>query len=117
MGDLSENADYKAAKEDQGFLEGRIQEIEAILYRAEIIEESPISNDTVQIGNQVTIQEEGEREETWIIVGVNEADLKNHKISYLSPIGSALIDKKVGDIAEATLPNGSKINFRILKIE
>lgn len=64
MGDLSENADYKAAKEDQGFLEGRIQEIEAILSKAEITEDTPKNNGKVQIGNKVTIQEDGQKEET-----------------------------------------------------
>jgi transcription elongation factor GreA len=117
MGDLSENADYKAAKEDQGFLEGRIQEIEAILSKAEITEDTPKNNGKVQIGNRVTIQEEGQSEETWTVVGASEADVKHHKISYFSPIGSALMDKKVGDVAEVTLPNGSKIFHKILKIE
>ncbi|HBO34546.1 MAG TPA: transcription elongation factor GreA [Anaerolineaceae bacterium] len=117
MGDLSENADYKAAKEDQGFLEGRIQEIEAILSKAEITEDTPKNNGKVQIGNRVTIREEGQTEETWTVVGASEADLKHHKISYFSPIGSALMDRKVGDVAEVTLPNGSKIFYKILKIE
>lgn len=117
MGDLSENADYKSAKEDQGFLEGRIQEIEAILSNAEIIDGVDQDNFKVQIGKRVTIQEEGQPEETWILVGVNEADLKQQKISYLSPIGSALIDKKVGEVTEVVLPNGMRIFYEILKIE
>ena len=117
MGDLSENADYKAAKEDQGFLEGRIQEIEAILSTAELTDESNISKDTVQIGNRVTIQEEGEDEETWTLVGASEADLNQQKISYLSPIGAALIDKKVGATAHVPLPNGEIIVYKILRIE
>lgn len=117
MGDLSENADYKAAKEDQGFLEGRIMEIEAILYHAEVTDGSELDNFTIQIGNRVTIQEEGESEETWTLVGASEADVMNQKISYLSPIGSSLIDKKVGDFAEATLPSGMKVIYKILKIE
>ena len=117
MGDLSENADYKAAKEDQGFLEGRIQEIEAILSRAELAEDTPRNNGKVQIGNKVTIQEDGEKEETWTLVGASEADLKHHKISYFSPIGSALMDKRVGEVAEVTLPNGSKLFYKVLKIE
>jgi len=117
MGDLSENADYQSAKEDQGFLEGRIQEIEAILSKAEIIDGIDQDNFKVQIGKRVTIQEEGQPEETWILVGVNEADLKQQKISYLSPIGSALIDKKVGEVTEVVLPNGMRIFYKILKIE
>ena len=117
MGDLSENADYKAAKEDQGFLEGRIQEIEAILSKAEIVDSAPKKNGKVQIGNKVTIKEDGQTEEAWTMVGASEADLKNYKISYESPIGSALMDKKVGDVAEVSLPNGSKIYYKILKID
>ncbi len=117
MGDLSENADYKAAKEDQGFLEGRIQEIEAILSNAEIVENTPKNNGKVQIGNNVTIQEEGQKEETWTLVGASEADHKQHKISYFSPIGSALMGKKVGEVAEVILPNGSKIYYKVLSIE
>lgn len=117
MGDLSENADYKAAKEDQGFLEGRIQEIEAILSKAEIVDSAPKKNGKVQIGNKVTIQEDGQTEEAWTMVGASEADLKHHKISYFSPIGSALMDKKVGEVAEVSLPNGSKIYYKILKID
>ena len=117
MGDLSENADYKAAKEDQGFLEGRIQEIEALLSKAEVIEENFLTNEIVQIGSSVTIQEEGEPEETWTVVGASEADLREQKLSYLSPIGAALIDKKVGDIAEVTLPSGLNIYYKVLKIE
>lgn len=117
MGDLSENADYKAAKEDQGFLEGRIQEIEAILSKAEITEDTPKNNGKVQIGNKVTIQEDGQKEETWTLVGASEADLRHHKISYFSPIGSSLMDKRIGDVAEVTLPNGSIIYYKILNIE
>ena len=117
MGDLSENADYQSAKEDQGFLEGRIQEIEAILSKAEIIDGVDQDNFKVQIGKRVTIKEDGQPEETWILVGVNEADLKQQKISYLSPIGSALIDKKVGEVTEVVLPNGMRIFYEILKIE
>lgn len=117
MGDLSENADYKAAKEDQGFLEGRIQEIEAILSTAEITDESHVGKNYVQIGHRVTIQEEGEDEETWTLVGASEADLNQQKISYLSPIGAALIDKKVGSTAHVPLPNGEIIVYKVLKIE
>ena len=116
-GRSSENADYKAAKEDQGFLEGRIQEIEAILSKAEIVDSAPKKNGKVQIGNKVTIQEDGQTEEAWTMVGASEADLKNYKISYESPIGSALMDKKVGEVAEVSLPNGSKIYYKILKID
>jgi transcription elongation factor GreA len=114
MGDLSENADYHKAKEDQGFLEGRIQEIESILRNAVIIEKS--LGDVVALGSHVTIQEEGFDPEIYHVVGAKEADPRNGKISNESPIGSALLDHKVGDVVEADTPGG-KIRFRILKVE
>ncbi len=115
MGDLSENADYHKAKEDQGFLEGRIQEIESILRSAVIIEKTA-NRDVVSIGSHVTIQEEDYPPETYHLVGPTEADPRNGRISHESPIGRALLDKKVGDVAEAEAPGG-KIKFKILKIE
>jgi transcription elongation factor GreA len=115
MGDLSENADYKKAKEDQGFLEGRIQEIEAILRNAVTIEKKA-GSDTVVIGSHVTIQEEGEPAETYHLVGPTEADPRSGRISHESPIGKALLDKRVGDDAQAETPGGI-ITFKILKIE
>jgi transcription elongation factor GreA len=115
MGDLSENADYHQAKEDQGFLEGRIQELEAILRNATIIKETK-SSGVIFIGSHVTIQEGDFDPETYHLVGPTEADPRKGKISYESPIGRALMDKKVGDIAEADAPGG-KIKFKILKIE
>jgi transcription elongation factor GreA len=115
MGDLSENADYHKAKEDQAFLEGRIQEIEAILRNAVIIEKND-NKEVVSIGSQVTIQEEGFPPETYHLVGPKEADPRNGKISHESPIGRALLDRKVGEIVEADAPGG-KIKFKILKIE
>lgn len=115
MGDLSENADYHKAKEDQGFLEGRIQEIEAILRNSVIIEKTT-GVDTVVIGSLVTIQEEGFDPETYHLVGPTEADPRKGKISHESPIGKALMDKKTGQTAEAEAPGGI-IKFKILQIE
>lgn len=115
MGDLSENADYHKAKEDQGFLEGRIQEIEAILRNAVIIKKNTNKN-VVSIGSHVTIQEEDFPPETYHLVGPTEADPSKGKISHESPIGKALMDKKVGETAEAETPGGT-IKFKILKIE
>jgi transcription elongation factor GreA len=115
MGDLSENADYHKAKEDQGFLEGRIQEIEYKLRNAVIIEKNA-GREVVGIGNQVTIQEKGLPPETYHVVGAQEADPRNGKISNESPIGRALMDHKVGDVVQAETPGG-KIDFTILKIE
>ncbi|HEX9330469.1 MAG TPA: transcription elongation factor GreA [Anaerolineales bacterium] len=114
MGDLSENADYHKAKEDQGFLEGRIQEIEAALRTAVIIEKT--HSDIVTVGSHVTVQEEDFDPETYYLVGAKEADPRNGKISNESPIGSALMDHKVGDVVEAETPGG-KLKFKILKIE
>ena len=115
MGDLSENADYHKAKEDQGFLEGRIQELEAILRNAVLIEKTQ-SSGVVFIGSHVTIQEGDFDSETYHLVGPTEADPRHGRISYESPIGRALMDKKVGDIAQADTPGGI-IKFKILKIE
>jgi transcription elongation factor GreA len=114
MGDLSENADYHKAKEDQGFLEGRIQEIESILRTAVIIEKQ--KGDLVGVGSHVTVQEEDFDPETFYLVGAKEADPRNGRISNESPIGSALMNHKVGDVVLAETPGG-KIKFKILKVE
>lgn len=114
MGDLSENADYHKAKEDQAFLEGRIQEIEAVLRTAVIVEKK--HSDTVTVGSSVIIQEDNFTPETYHIVGAKEADPRNGKISNESPIGKALMDHKVGDVVETETPDG-KISFKILKVE
>lgn len=115
MGDLSENADYHKAKEDQGFLEGRIQELEYILGNATIIEEDA-SKDVVSIGSHVTIQEKDYPQETYHLVGPTEADPAKGMISYESPIGKALLDHKVGEVVEAEAPGGV-IKLKIMKIE
>jgi transcription elongation factor GreA len=96
MGDLSENADYHKAKEDQGFLEGRIQELEYILSNAVIIEKNG-QNEKVMIGSHITIQEDDFPPETYHIVGVTEANPSQGMISHESPIGKALIDHLIGD--------------------
>jgi len=114
MGDLSENADYHKAKEDQAFLEGRIQEIEAVLRTAVIVEKT--NSDIVTVGSTVTVQEESFDPETYYMVGAKEADPRNGKISNESPIGKALMEHRVGDVVEAETPGG-KLKFKILKIE
>ena len=116
MGDLSENADYHKAKEDQGFLEGRIKDLEYLLQHATIIDMSAVSRDSVQVGTRVTIQEDGGEPETYMMVGASEADPRNGRISNESPIGQALFGKKVGEMAVAKTPGG-EITFKILKIE
>ena len=114
MGDLSENADYHKAKEDQAFLEGRIQELESILRSVVIIEKK--LGDVVDVGTTVTIQEGSFEPETFYVVGAKEADPRNGRISNESPIGSALMGHKVGETVEAQTPGG-KMKFKILKIE
>lgn len=116
MGDLSENADYHKAKEDQGFLEGRIQELEYLLKNARIVEEHSGPLHQVEVGATVTVQEEDFEPEIFYLVGAKEADPRSGKISNESPFGKALMGKKVGDIAVAQTPNG-EIRLKILKIE
>ncbi len=115
MGDLSENAEYKAIKEEQGFIEGRIQDIEFILHEAVIIKGDNSNHDTVTVGAKVTIQEEDYPEEIYHLVGSKEADPDIGRISNESPIGQALIGKKVGDELKVQTPGGT-LNFKILKI-
>jgi transcription elongation factor GreA len=114
MGDLSENADYIKAKEDQGFLEGRIQELEHIVKNVVIITENN-DNDSVQIGSEVVVKEEGYEEEIFSIVGSKEADPQKGKISYESPIGKSLLKHRVGEIVRVETPGGH-INFKIIEI-
>ena len=115
MGDLSENADYISAKEDQGFLEGRIIELESILRNTIIIDDMEQDLEKVGIGDHVTIQEEDYPEETYHLVGPKEADPRKGKISHESPIGKALMGHQVGETVTAEIPNG-KIVLKILKI-
>ncbi len=115
MGDLSENADYHKAKEDQAFLEGRVQELEYILGRAIIVEET-LRKDIVFVGANVVVQEDDYEPEPYHIVGAKEADPRNGKISNESPFGKALMNHKVGDVVEAQTPSGT-IKLKILKIE
>jgi transcription elongation factor GreA len=116
MGDLSENADYHKAKEDQGFLEGRIQELEYLLQNVVIIDEMETTSDQVSIGSRVTIQEDGYPPETYRVVGAKEADPTNGLISNESPIGQAIIGKKEGESAVAETPGG-QITLKVIKIE
>jgi transcription elongation factor GreA len=116
MGDLSENADYHKAKEDQGFLEGRIQELEFMFRNAIIVEETSGPKDTVSVGVHVTVQEAGFDPETYYMVGAKEADPRSGKISHESPIGLALMDHHVGDVVDVITPGG-KLKLKIVKIE
>jgi transcription elongation factor GreA len=114
MGDLSENADYHKAKEDQGFLEGKILEIKHTLDHAIIIEETN-GNDKVTVGCRVTVQEEDFPPETYFLVGSKEADPGANKISHISPIGKALLDQQVGASVSIKTPGG-EYTLKILEI-
>lgn len=116
MGDLSENADYHKAKEDQGFLEGRIQELEFALRNAVIVETTSTPKNVVAVGVRVTVQEDGFDPEVFHMVGAQEADPRAGKISHESPIGRALMDHRIGEIIEVETPGGI-IKLKILKIE
>ncbi|MFZ2098263.1 MAG: transcription elongation factor GreA [Anaerolineales bacterium] len=116
MGDLSENADYHKAKEDQAFMEGRIQELEYLLKNATIVDMADVPTDSVQVGTHVTVQEADYPPETYFMVGGKEADPRNGKISNESPIGRVLMGGHVGDEVIATTPGG-EIKLKIIKIE
>ena len=115
-GDLSENAEYDAAKEAQGLLEARIAKLEIDLSNSRIIDESKLDSSKVSLLSNVTIKNLSNGSEmSYTIVSESEADLSQKKISASSPIGKGLIGKKVGDIADIVVPNGT-IKFEILKI-
>jgi transcription elongation factor GreA len=116
MGDLSENADYHAAKEYQAFIEGKIQELEFVLKNAVIIEELEENRGVVTLGTQITIQEDGSSPETYFLVGAKEADPRNGRISNESPFGSALLGGREGQEVVAQTPAG-QVRLKILKIE
>jgi transcription elongation factor GreA len=108
-GDISENAEYEAAKERQGMVEGRIQEVQSKLAGAEVIDTSKIVNDKIVFGATVTlVDKDTEDEVTYQIVGVDEADAKNGLISIMSPLARALIGKKSGDEVLVKSPKGDK---------
>jgi len=116
QGDLSENADYIQAKEEQAFLEGRILELEQVLKDVVLIEPNSGKTDVVNVGARVTVQEGGFPPDTYFLVGAKEAQPSKGMISNESPIGKALLDRKVGDFIEVVTPAGN-INLKILKIE
>jgi transcription elongation factor GreA len=116
-GDLSENAEYHAAKEKQSFVEGRIQELEAVVSRAEVIDIKALKSDTVKFGATVKlVDEENEEEITYQLVSEYEADIKQNLISITAPIGRALIGKKVGVSVEVASPKGARF-YEILHIK
>ncbi len=116
-GDISENAGYDEAKTAQGFLEGRIRELENVLKNAEVIQENNGPANRVDIGRTVVIREVGsDYEETYTIVGSMEADPTNGRVSNQSPMGQALLGKKIGQEAVVSSPAG-EISFEVVKIE
>ncbi|MGB4445173.1 MAG: transcription elongation factor GreA [Bacteroidales bacterium] len=115
-GDLSENAEYDAAKEAQGMLEAKIAQTKTLIASVRLIDENLIRTDTVQIMNKVTIRNvKTKKEMTYTLVSESEADLNNGKIAINSPIAQGLLGKKVGDIAEIKVPSGM-MTFEILNI-
>jgi transcription elongation factor GreA len=115
-GDLSENADYSAAKERQGFIEGRIQDINGKLARAQVIDPSAIKSDKIVFGATVVLEDpESGSKMTYKIVGVDEADVKAGKIGITSPIARAMIGKSEGDEVVVHAPKG-QINYEVVKI-
>jgi transcription elongation factor GreA len=115
-GELIENAEYEAAKNEQAFVEGRIQELEMLLATARVIEDDKKKKvDTVQVGSTVTVQEDGYEEETYTIVGAAEANPREGRISNESPIGKAILNHRAGDEVQVESPDGS-YKIRIVKI-
>jgi transcription elongation factor GreA len=115
-GDLSENAEYHAARERQSFIEGRIAELEEITSAAEVIDPASLSGDTVKFGATIhLIDEDTEIEVSYQIVGMHEADIKRSRLSITSPLAKALISKRVGDTVAVPAPGGDK-SYEILKI-
>ena len=116
-GDLSENAEYHAAKEQQSHNEGRISELEDLIGHAEVIDVSKMSGDTVKFGATVTlVDEDTDEEKTWQIVGEHEANIDKGLLNLKSPIARALIGKEEGDSVEVRTPGGEKA-YEVLKIE
>jgi transcription elongation factor GreA len=116
-GDLKENAEYHAAREKQSFVEGRISELEDRVSRAEVIDISKLSGDTVKFGAKVKlIDDETEKEVSYQIVSEYEADINKNLISIVSPLARALIGKAVGDVVEVITPRGEK-GYEVIKVE
>lgn len=115
-GELIENAEYEAAKNEQAFVEGRIQELDLLLATAKIIEDNDKKKgDTVQLGSKATIKEGNFEAETFTIVGAAEANPREGKISHESPIGKAILNRKVGETVKVETPGGT-YNVKILKV-
>ena len=116
-GDLSENAEYSAARERQSFIEGRIEELEAVISGAEVIDPASLSGDSVKFGALVNlVDEETDKESSYQIVGVYEADIKQGLLSVSSPLAKSLIGKKIGDTVSVPAPGGDR-SYEILGVK
>lgn len=116
FGDLSENAEYDEAKKEQAFIEGEIIRIEKLIKEAEVVDETTLSNDVVNIGSFVKVYDyDMESEDEYQLVGSTDVDPDNNKVSYESPIGAALLHKAVGDVVTVEIPDGT-IEMKVLKI-
>lgn len=116
QGDLSENAEYDAAKDEQGIIESRIQELEAMLKNVKIIDSNELTNEMVHIGSKIKVHDyDFDEDVDYQIVGASEADPFNGKLSDESPVGMALLGHAVGDVVEVETPNG-EVKFEILEI-
>lgn len=115
-GDLSENAEYHAARERQSFIEGRVMELEEIISNAEVIDPTTLSGDQIKFGAHITlVDEETEKEASYQIVGVHEADIKAQRLSISSPLAKALIGKRVGDTISVPAPGGDR-TYEVLDV-
>ncbi len=117
LGDLSENAEYEAAKQEQGFIEGRIRHLRYMLANAQIIDEDTNGSKEVRLGSTVTIREEDGEELTYTIVGTSEANPRQGKISNESPVGQALLGKHVRQTVTVATPDGSSYRIKIIKVK
>ena len=116
-GDLSENAEYHAARERQSFIEGRVIELEEIVSAAEVIDPASLSGDQIKFGAHIKlVDEETEKETTYQIVGVHEADIKERRLSISSPLAKALIGKKPGDTISVPAPGGDR-SYEVLDVK
>ncbi len=116
QGDLSENADYHKAKEDQAFLEGRIQELQTLLSNAVIISEEKSAGGVIGVGSRIVVKEKGRAPVKYFVVGAQEADPRNGKISNESPIGKALLGHRAGETVSFQTPGGT-LSFEIVSVE
>lgn len=117
FGDLSENSEYDEAKNEQGFVESRIAELEKMLKNIRVLDENDLPHDVVSLGSHVEVEDEDGETENYDIVGSTEADPMEGRISDESPVGAALLGKRAGDVADIELPNGTMIQYKVLSVK